>query len=164
MNPQEDLMEPGMQLLTIPCKNPTIRQAIFDLLWKSLRGIRGYLASRFSLNKKNIDMREPKTMRQMTCGDFHGNVAPPNSSPSSNINVRASIERLPHQSIAFNPSFIDVLGLWTSRNIKSNMNVDPEIGKLIQKFHRQDAFSVNAPPKTGPIPPAIAHITSKRPR
>jgi hypothetical protein len=93
-------MEPGMQLLTMPCKKPTIKQAIFDFWWKSLRGIRGYLASRFSLNKKNIDMREPKMMRQMTRGDFHGNVAPPNSSPSSNIKVRESIEIVPNQSTA----------------------------------------------------------------
>jgi hypothetical protein len=103
-------------------------------------------------------------MRHMTCGEFHGNVAPPNSSPSNSISVRAKIERLPNQSMALTPSTIDVLGLWTSKNISSSKKVNPEIGRLIQKFHLQEILSVNAPPRTGPIPPAIAHITSKRPR
>jgi hypothetical protein len=62
------------------------------------------------------------------------------------------------------PTINFVLGLCTSKNISNSKNVVPEIGRLIQKFHRQDAYCVNAPPRTGPTPPATAHIACRRPR
>jgi hypothetical protein len=69
-------------------------------------------------------------MRQRTCGDFHGNVAPPNSNPRSIIKVIAKIERLPNQSIALSPKSTGVFGLWTSRNTASRRRVLPEIGRF----------------------------------
>jgi hypothetical protein len=57
------------------------------------------------------DIKPPMIIRQRTCGDFHGNVAPPNSSPRSTMRVIARIERLPAQSMALKPSTTAVFGL-----------------------------------------------------
>jgi hypothetical protein len=36
--------------------------------------------------------------------------------------------------------------------------------RLIQNIHRQETYCEKIPPRTGPIPPAIAHIISSHPR
>jgi hypothetical protein len=102
-------------------------------------------------------------MRQITRGEFQGTVAPPNSRPSSSIRTKPMIDRLPNQSIALRPSRIGVLGLWTSRYRNNKMKVVPEMGRLIQKFHRQETLSVKTPPRTGPTPPAITQTSSMIP-
>ena len=149
---------------TMPWQKHTTKQAMFERCLNSFRGMRGYRARRFSLNTKNRDIREPKITRQITCGEFHGNVAPPNSSPSKSMRVSARIDRLPNQSMALKPSITGVLGLWTSKNISNKKNVIPQIGRFIQKLHLQETFSVKKPPRTGPTPPAIAQITSNNPK
>jgi len=68
----------------------------------------GYLANLFSLKMKIPDVRAPMITRQRTCGDFQGNVTPPNSSPRKIISVAASIEILPNQSTALSPSITGV--------------------------------------------------------
>jgi hypothetical protein len=100
---------------TMPCRKQTRRLATFDPFLNKSRGMSGYLASRFSLNIKTPEMRAPIMIRHRTCGDFHGNVAPPNSNPRRTIKVTARIERLPNQSTAFRPSTTAVFGLCTSR-------------------------------------------------
>lgn len=141
-----------------------MRAATLLLLLNIPKGISGYLASLFLLNMKNRDMAEPKTIRQMTMGEFQGKVAPPKSRPSRIIISRPSIEALPNQSTAFMPSVSFVLGLCTSKNSNSKRKAIPAIGKLIQKHHRHERSSVKAPPSTGPIPPAMAHKTSDNPK
>ena len=148
----------------MPCKKQTKRLATFDPFVNKSRGMSGYLASRFSLNIKTPEMRAPKMMRHRTCGDFHGNVAPPNSNPSRTIKVTARIERLPNQSTAFRPSTTAVFGLCTSRKTSSRMKVAPQIGRFTQNAHRQDNLSVKTPPNTGPTPPATVQTTSRSPK
>jgi hypothetical protein len=113
---------------------------------------------------KSREHRAPKIIRQITCGDFQANVAPPKSNPSSNMSVSPSTEALPNQSMALNPSIIFVLGLCTSKKKTRRTNVMPEIGRLIQKVHLQVTYCEKAPPSNGPTPPAKAHITSIKPR
>jgi len=150
--------------LTKPCKNVTSRLATLWRLWNRLNGMSGCFASRFSLYTKNTDMTQPKIMRQITVGEFHGNAAPPKSRPRSSIKVNPRIERLPNQSIALTPSMTWVRGLCTSRNNSSSINAVPEMGRLIQNIQRQEANSDNTPPRIGPAPPARAHINSNKPR
>lgn len=40
----------------------------------------------------------------------------------------------------------------------------PAMGRLIQKIQRQETYSVKRPPRTGPVPPATAHMSCKSPR
>ena len=148
----------------MPCKKHTSKLATFDRFLNRPRGIRGYLASLFSLKIKTPESRAPIIIRHSTCGDFHGNDAPPNSSPSRIIKVTASMERLPNQSTAFRPSTTAVFGLCTSRNMAKRMNVVPQIGRLTQNAHRHDSLCVNKPPSTGPTPPATVHTTSRSPK
>jgi len=148
---------------TIPCQNVKSRHPAFDQFANNFRGIKGYRANLFSLYTKKIDINAPNTIRQMTRGEFHGKVVPPNSRPRRSISTSAIIDRLPNQSIALNPSNTGVLGLWTSRNMNNRMNVVPETGRLIQKVHLQDNFWVKTPPRTGPTPPAITQTNSISP-
>lgn len=78
--------------------------------------------------------------------------------------MRPRMEMLPNQSIAFKPSSMLVLGLWTSKNSRSSRKVNPWMGRLIHQFHLQDTNSVNAPPRIGPIPAASAQTNSSRPK
>ena len=117
-----------------------------------------------SLKTKTMDSKEPATTRHMTFGESQGKVTPPKFSPSSNITMRLSIERLPAQSIALAPSANLVRGLCTSKKISSRRNVVPATGRLIQKIHRQETYCANVPPRIGPIPPAMAHITFNKPK
>lgn len=95
----------------MPCMKHTRRLARFEVLLKRPRGMRGYFASLFSLKIKTPESKAPIMIRLKTCGDFHGNDAPPNSSPSRIIRVTASMEMLPIQSTAFSPSTTGVFGL-----------------------------------------------------
>ena len=92
-------------------------------------GMIGYRANRVSLKKKRTDMNNPKTIRQMTVGEFQGKEMPPKLRPSRSITVRPRIVRLPNQSMAFMPSMIPVLGLCTSRKKSNSVNAVPETGK-----------------------------------
>jgi hypothetical protein len=148
----------------MPCKKHTRRLATFETFLNRSRGMRGYLASLFSLNTKTPERRAPIIMRQSTWGETQGYVAPPNSSPSKTMRVTARIEKLPNQSTAFRPATTSVLGLCTSRNIDSRMNVVPQIGRFNQNAHRHDNLSVSTPPKTGPTPPATVQTTSSNPK
>ena len=148
----------------MPCKKHKRRLATFEPFLNRSSGISGYLASLFSLNMNIPDIRAPIMMRHSTCGDFHGNVAPPNSNPRRIIRVTASIEMLPNQSTAFRPSTTAVFGLCTSRKVNRRINVVPQIGRFTQNAHRHDSLSVSNPPNTGPTPPAIVHTTSRSPK
>ena len=106
----------------------------------------------------------PKTIRQTTFGEFQGNVSPPKSRPSKVMRVTPSIVTVPNQSIAFIPSHILVLGLWTSKNSKIIRKAKPAKGRLIYQIHLQDTSSARAPPKTGPMAPAVAQTHSSDPR
>lgn len=148
----------------MPWQNATTRLPTFDLSRNSARGINGYRASFFSLKMKRTDMKQPNTMRQITVGEFQGNIAPPKLRPRSSMSTKLSTQRMPNQSMALSPSIAPVLGLCTSRNISRRRNVVPHMGRLIQKFQRQETSSVKAPPTTGPPPPATAQTNSTRPR
>jgi hypothetical protein len=150
------------KVLTMPWKKHIAMHATFDEFLKSPSGMSGYFASFFSLKMKTPIIIAPKTIRQMTVGDFQSKTVPPKSSPNNNISITPSIERLPNQSMALNPSTIAVFGLWTSKNRRSSKNVVPVMGRLIHQQKRHETLSVNAPPIKGPAPPAIPHITSVR--
>ena len=142
----------------------TTKLAMFDLAEKRSGGMRGYLASRFSLNMKKTDMTAPNTIKQMTLGEFQGNVTPPKSRPRRTIKVSPMMLMLPSQSIALTPSISDVFGLCTSRNSWSKTKATPATGRLIHQHQRQDTSWVRAPPSTGPAPPAAAQTNSQNPR
>ena len=54
----------------------------------------------------------PKTMRQMTFADFHGNEEPPKLSPRRTMTVPPTMVRHPSQSNAFKPATSGVLGVF----------------------------------------------------
>jgi hypothetical protein len=60
---------------------------------------------------KKPSMRIPNTIKQITFGEFHGNVSPPKSRPSNVISVTPSMVTVPNQSTAFIPSQILVFVL-----------------------------------------------------
>lgn len=95
-------------------------------------------------------MPTPNTIKQITLGEFQGNVTPPNSRPSSTINVIPKMEKLPNQSTAFIPGIMAVFGLCTSRKSKIRMKEVKQIGTLIQKHQRQEREVLKMPPSTGP--------------
>lgn len=137
---------------------------MFDRLFNISKGINGYRANLFSLKMKKADIAHPKTIKQMTLGEFQGKEVPPKFRPSKSMIVRPRMDRLPNQSIAFTPSKSLVLGLWTSRKNRRSTNATPVKGRFTQKIHRHERSCVRVPPRMGPIPPATVHIHSQRPR
>ena len=135
-----------------------------EVLRKRRRGINGYSANLASLKIKKPIIRTPNTMRQMTFGEFQGNVSPPKSRPSNVMSVTPSMVTVPNQSIAFIPSQIWVFGLWTSKNSRIIRKANPASGRLIYQIHLQETFSARAPPRIGPMAPAVAHTHSRVPR
>jgi hypothetical protein len=106
---------------------------MFDGWLNTPNGIRGYRATFFSLKMNRPPITTPKTIRQITFGDDHGNITPPKSRPRSNMRVSPRMHRLPKKSMAMIPSTTFVLGLWTSRKKRSRTKAVPEIGRLTQK-------------------------------
>lgn len=104
-------------------------------------------------------MKHPTTMRTSTLGELHGKNVPPRSRPMRSIKMKPRTVRLPSQSMAFRPSMVLVLGLCTSRNMTRRINVTAQMGRLIQKFHRQLTSCVKVPPIIGPTPPGTELYT-----
>jgi hypothetical protein len=102
-------------------------------------------------------MRRPKTMRQMTRGEFQGNVSPPKSRPSRSIRTRPRMDIPPNQSTAFRPSRILVRGLCTSRKMRRIRKARAQKGRLMYQIQRQETSWVNVPPRMGPTPARYAH-------
>ena len=136
--------------LTNPCMKHTRRLATLEGWRKRLRAMRGWLATLNSMKTKKTAMTAPKTIRQITVGEFQGNVTPPKLSPSSSIRVRPRMNKLPSQSMAPRPSTTLVLGLCTSRNTTRSMKAVPDMGRLTQKFQRHDRYCEKTPPRIGP--------------
>lgn len=148
---------------TMPCENTTRKTALLDQLLNTPSGIRGYLARRCSLKMKKPIISVPNTTKQTTFGLLQGNTAPPKSNPTRNNRVIARIEKVPNQSMTFRPSPNFVRGLCTSKR-SNRTKVTPEIGRLIQKHHRQVLNSAKAPPISGPADPARAHTNPAYPK
>ncbi len=113
---------------------------------------------------KKPSIRTPKTIRQITLGEFQGNVSPPKSRPINVMSVTPSTVTVPNQSIAFTPSQILVFGLWTSRNNRIIRKANPARGRFKYQIHLQDTSSARAPPMMGPTEPAVAQTHSRDPR
>ena len=127
----------------IPWQKTTANAAFVDQFRNIDSGISGYFASFFSLITNTRTITTPNMIKQMTVGLDQGNVAPPNSRPSSNMSTTPIIDNVPNQSMALRPSRKRVRGLWTSRNRKSRMKVVPEMGRLIQKhLHEISILSI----------------------
>lgn len=148
---------------TILCARARRTTALLEQVLNMLSGIRGYLARRFSLKRKNPIITVPNTIKQMTFGLFQGNIAPPKSNPRRSSTVTARIESVPNQSTALMPSPSFVRGLCTSSKRSKRTNAIPQTGRLIQKHHRQFTSCVNAPPIRGPADPATAHTIPSKP-
>jgi len=60
---------------------------------------------------------------------------------------------------------LNVIPLWGLRLRKKNKMIPatPPVGKLIQKHHLQDTWSVNTPPRRGPTTLAIPHVAPIKP-
>lgn len=126
--------------------------------------MRGYFDSRAWLKTKTPSIAHPETIRHITLGEFQGNNSPPKFNPSNGIERAPIMAILPNQSTALIPSIKGVRGLWTSRKSNSRMKDVPATGRLIQNIHLHETYWVNAPPRTGPTPPATAQIACKNPR
>lgn len=141
-----------------------IRHAALDLWRKRPRGIIGYRANRPSLKRNRMATKIPNTTRHMTFGESHGKDTPPKFRPSSTITIRPMRKMLPAQSTALIPSTNLVFGSCTSKKSSKRTKATPQTGRLTQKIHLQDRYCVNAPPRTGPRPPATAQVSCRSPR
>lgn len=65
---------------------------------------------------------------QMTLGEVHGNITPPNSRPRRNIKVAPVMVILPNQSIAFSPVTKGVSGTFRSKKKTTTRNDRAEQG------------------------------------
>lgn len=80
---------------TIPCTKVTRSAATLLRFLNTCNGIRGYLATFFSLKKKINMATLPKTSRQITFGELHEKVSPPKLRPSRSMSVTPRTDKLP---------------------------------------------------------------------
>lgn len=90
----------------------------------------GYFAIFHSLRKNRAQTTMPKTIRQITVGDFQEYCTPPNSRPSRNMTVPPTIVIEPSQSMALRPARIGVFGVSISRKKKIMIKASPSQGTV----------------------------------
>jgi hypothetical protein len=147
---------------TKSCNNAMSKHPALAIDRKTPSGISGYSAKLFSLHKKKTPIQAPPALSAMTLGIRNGNVASPKLSPSSSMAISPRIVTLSNQSMALIPTRRRVRGLWRSRKKRSTKAVR-EMGRSMQKIHRQEMNSVKNTPRSGSMSPATAKIRPSSP-
>ena len=116
----------------------------------------------FNCRNRNTARMRPKPIRHPnTLESLHGYTLPPHCNASKRHTMAQIKKKAPRISIWAIFSLVVMLFCFLSGFLKKKKTVNnatPPNGKLIQKHHLQDALSVKAPPRIGPITEDIPNI------